>query len=136
MDVFRGTMRVANDVIDTSVAAAGAAGGAAINGVVGGVRGVVDGVQKGLSSGSRSLPAAALTVAAVGAAGLVEWPVLLPVGATVLGVHYLTNRSGGQRRLASSRRVGSRPAAKGSSASRGSTRGTAARSRPARSAQH
>ena len=134
MSVFRGTMRVANDVIETSVAAAGAAGGAAVNGVVGGVRGAVDGVQKGLSSGSRSLPAAALTVAAVGAVGLVEWPVLLPVGATVLGVHYLTNRSGGQRRGTSTRRVGSRPAAK--SASRKSTRGTAARSRPARSAQH
>jgi len=83
MDVFRGTMRVANRTLEASVAAAGAVGGAAVNGVIGGVQGVVGGVQTGLSSGSRSLPAAALTVAAVGAVGLVEWPVLLPVGATV-----------------------------------------------------
>jgi hypothetical protein len=77
---------------------------------------VVGGVQSGLSSGSRSIPAAALTVAAVGAAGLVEWPVLLPVGATLLAVHYLTHRSGSERKRASTRRVGSRSAAKGRSA--------------------
>jgi hypothetical protein len=77
---------------------------------------VVGGVQSGLSSGSGSIPAAALTVAAVGAAGLVEWPVLLPVGATLLGVHYLTHRSGSERKRASTRRVGSRSAAKGRSA--------------------
>src|SRR5690242_11656250 len=112
MDVFRGTMRVANRTLEASVAAAGAVGGAAVQGVVGGV-------QTGLSSGSRSLPAAALTVAAVGAVGLVEWPVLLPVGATVLGVSYLAQRSGGERKRASTRR-GSRPATKRSSAPRGS----------------
>jgi hypothetical protein len=101
--------------------------------VVGGVQGVVGGVQSGLSSGSRSIPAAALTVAAVGWAGLVEWPVLLPVGATVLGAHYLTHRSGGERKRASTRGAGSRSAAKGRSAKR-ATPHTAARSRrPARS---
>lgn len=135
MDVFRRAMHVVSDAVEAGVAAAGAAGGAAVNGVVGGVLGAAEGAQKGLSSGSRSLSAAALTVAAVGTVGLVEWPVLLPVGATILGVHYLTNRSGGQRRRTSSRRVGSRPAAKNRSASRGAARGTAARSRPARSAQ-
>jgi hypothetical protein len=112
-------MRIASRTVDAGVAAAGAVGGAAVNGVVGGVQGVVGGVQSGLSSGSRSIPAAALTVAAVGAAGaagLVEWPVLLPVGATLLGVHYLTHRSGSERKRASTRRVGSRSAAKGRSA--------------------
>jgi hypothetical protein len=136
MNVLRETLRVVSRTVDASVAAAGAVGGAVVNGVVGGVQGVVGGVQSGLSSGSRSIPAAALTVAAVGAAGLVEWPVLLPVGATVLGVHYLTHRSGGEHKRVSTRRGASRSGAKGRSGSRVSTAHTAARSRPARSAQH
>lgn len=134
MDVFRGAMRVASDAVETGVAVAGAAGGAAVNGVIGGIRGAVDGVQSGLSSGSRSTAAAALTVAAVGAVGLVEWPVLLPVGGTVLGVHYLLHRSDGGRKRASTQRVRSRPAAKGRSGSRASTAHKASRSRPVRSA--
>ena len=76
------------------------------------------------SSGSRSIPAAALTVAAVGAAGLVEWPVLLPVGGTVLGVHYLTHRSGGERKRVSTRRGASRSGAKGRALARGHRRHT------------
>ena len=136
MNVLRETLRVANRTVDASVAAAGAVGGAAVNGVVGGVQGAVGGVQSGLSSAGRSIPAAALTVAAVGAAGLVEWPVLLPVGATVLGVHYLTHRSGGEHKRVSPRRGASRSGAKGRSGSRASTAHTAARSRPARSPQH
>ena len=136
MDVVRKTMDVASRTADASVAVAGAVGGAAVNGVVGGVKGMVDGAQSGLSSGRRSIPAAALAVAAVGTAGLVEWPVLLPIGATVLGVHYLTHRSGGERKRASTRRVASRSEAKGNPGSRRSTAHTAARSRPARSAQH
>jgi hypothetical protein len=47
-------------------------------------------------------------VGAAGAAGLVEWPVLLPVGATVLGVYYVTNRpvaSANVRRLGASARA-------------------------------
>ncbi len=134
MDVVRETKHAASRTVDASVAAAGAVGGAAVNGVVGGVRGVVGGVQSGLSSGSRSIPAAALTVAAVGAVGLVEWPVLLPVGAAVLGVHYLTHRSDGER--ASTQRIGPRSKARGRSGSRSSTPHSAARSRPTRSAQH
>jgi hypothetical protein len=136
MDVVRETLGIASRTVDASIAAAGALGGAAVNGVVGGVQGVIGGVRSGLSSGGRSTRAAALTVAAVGAAGLVEWPVLLPVGGMVLGVHYLTHRSGGARKRASTRRVGSRSAAKGRSGSRASTAHTAARSRSARSAQH
>jgi hypothetical protein len=135
MDVVRETLHVARRTVDASVTAAGAVGGAAVNGVVGGVRGAADGVQSGLSNGSRSIPAAALAVAAVGAAGLVEWPVLLPVGATILGVHYLMHRSDDQRKRASTPRAGSRTAAKGRSTKRASTPHTAARSRPARSAR-
>src|ERR1700758_2453053 len=136
MDVVRESLHAAGRRVDAGVAAAGAIGCAAVNGVVGGVQGVVGGVQSGLSSGSRSIPAAALTVAAVGLAGLVEWPGLLPIGATGVGVHYLTHRSGGERKRASTRRAGSRSAAaKGRSAKRASAPHTAARSRPVRSAR-
>ncbi|MGO9511876.1 MAG: hypothetical protein ACLPXZ_32760 [Mycobacterium sp.] len=136
MDLVRETLHVARRTLDAGVAAAGAVGGAAVNGVVGGVQGAIGGVRTGLSTGRRSIPAAALTMAAVGAAGLVEWPVLLPVGGTVLAVHYLAQRSGGDRKRASTRRVAARPAAKGRSGSRKSAPHTAARSRPARPAQH
>lgn len=108
MDVVRNTMRVASDAVEASVAAAGAISGAAVKGAVGGIQGAIVGAQSGLSSGSRSIPAAALTVAAVGAVGLVEWPVLLPVGGTLLGVHYLTHRSNGERKPASNQRRVSR----------------------------
>ena len=135
MAVFRDTLHVASRTVDAGVAAAGAVGGAAVNGVVGGVQGLVGGLRSGLSSGSRSIPAAALTVAAIGLTGLVEWPVLLPIGATVLGVHFLTHRSAGARKRASTRRVARRSGAKGRSGSLASTPHTAARSRPAPSAQ-
>jgi hypothetical protein len=81
----RGLVKVA----DTATAAAGAVSGAAINGVVGGARGAVSGVRHGLSSGSQSSAAAALTIGAIGAAGLVEWPVLVAVGGAALIVHRL-----------------------------------------------
>jgi hypothetical protein len=121
MDVFRKTIQMAADTVEASVAAAGALGGAVVNGVAGGVQGALGGVQSGLRSGSQSIPAAALTVTAVGGAaavGLVEWPVLLPVGGTVLVLHYLTDRSGGARKGAPTRRGASRSrsAAKGRSA--------------------
>ncbi len=133
MDVLRGALHAANRTVDVSVAAAGAVGGAAVYGVIGGAQGVVSGVQSGLRTGSRSIPAAALAVAAVGTAGLVEWPMLLPVSATLLGVHYLRHRSDG----GSTRRVAARSGAKGRSGSRPSRRpNTAARSRPGRSAKH
>ncbi|MEO8816379.1 MAG: hypothetical protein ABI307_05400, partial [Mycobacterium sp.] len=71
--------------------AAGALGGAAVNGVIGGVTGVATGVQRGLGRGSQSTPAAALTLGALGAAGLVEWPLLLVVGGTALVLRQLNH---------------------------------------------
>ncbi|AFM19834.1 hypothetical protein Mycch_5148 [Mycolicibacterium chubuense NBB4] len=87
---FRGVARVA----DATAAAAGAVGGAAINGVVGGLQGAANGARSGLTSGSHSSAAAALTLGVIGAAGLVEWPVLVTVGGTVLVLHQLSQRSG------------------------------------------
>src|SRR6202034_73756 len=77
-------------------AAAGAVGGAAVNGVVGAVTGAAAGVQKGIDSGSHSTPAAALTLGALGVAGIVEWPLLLAVGGGALLLRRLsTSRSNG-----------------------------------------
>ncbi|MBS9535333.1 hypothetical protein KIH27_17240 [Mycobacterium sp. M1] len=73
--------------------AAGALGGAAVNGVIGGVKGVSSGVQRGVSQGSHSTPAAALTLGALGVAGLVEWPVLVAVGGAALVLKQLGSRS-------------------------------------------
>jgi hypothetical protein len=69
---------------DAAVAVAGAASGAVINGVVGGVQGSASGVRDGMRNGSHSTPAAALTFGLLGAAGLVEWPLLVGIGATAL----------------------------------------------------
>lgn len=85
----RGVVKVA----DATTAAAGAVGGAAVNSVVGGLQGAASGAKSGLSSGSHSTAAAALTLGAIGAAGLVEWPVLVAVGGAALVVHQLGRRS-------------------------------------------
>ncbi|WNG87463.1 hypothetical protein C6A87_027635 [Mycobacterium sp. ITM-2016-00317] len=88
---YRGLTKVA----DATTAAAGAVGGAAVSGAVGAVQGVATGVRSGVSSGSRSSAAAALTLGAIGAAGLVEWPVLLTVGGAALVMHQLGHRGDG-----------------------------------------
>src|SRR6476659_9920005 len=93
MDIVSGAVRVVTKAADATTAAAGAVGGAAINGIAGGIQGTASGVRRGLGDGSHSSAAAALTLAAIGAAGLVEWPVLLAVGGTALVVHRLNQRS-------------------------------------------
>jgi hypothetical protein len=94
MNIFRGAVRAVTRSADATVAAAGALSGAAMSGVVGGVQGAVTGAQRGLDSGRHSTPAAVLTLAAIGATGLVEWPVLLLVGGTALAVRQLGQRAG------------------------------------------
>ena len=56
------------------------------------IRKVATGIKNGMDSGSHSTPAAVLTLAAVGSAGLVEWPVLLGVGGTALVLRRLNDR--------------------------------------------
>jgi hypothetical protein len=85
----RGLVKVA----DTTTAAAGAVGGAVVSGAVGGVQGAAAGVRNGLGDGSRSTAAAALTLGAIGAAGLVEWPLVVAVGGAALVVHQLGRRA-------------------------------------------
>jgi hypothetical protein len=97
MGIFGGAARVITRTADVTTAAAGAVSGAAINGVIGGVQGTASGIRNGLSTGSHSTAAAALTLGAIGAAGLVEWPLLLGIGGTALAVHLLSQRSDGKR---------------------------------------
>ena len=93
MNIVKGAVGVVTRTADATAGVAGAVGGAAVTGVLGGVQGTVAGIRNGLSSGSHSTPAAVLTLAAIGASGLVEWPVLLGVGGTALLVRQLNQRS-------------------------------------------
>ncbi|MGE5695941.1 MAG: hypothetical protein ACM4D3_12120 [Candidatus Sericytochromatia bacterium] len=133
MDIARGALRVVTRTADATTAAAGAVGGAAINGVIGGLQGAVSGIRNGLDSGSHSMPAAAFTLGAIGAAGLVEWPLLLTIGGTALVIHQLGRRSENQPALASVTPVkpaGPRKAApRKSTASRTSARKTGSAAR-------
>jgi len=86
--------RVVRGVADATTTVAGAVGGGVIGGVTGGIRGTAEGVRDGIRAGSSSTPTAVLTMAAVGAAGLVEWPVILAVGGTALVLHEWDRKSG------------------------------------------
>ena len=90
MNALQGAARLVGRSAETVMTTAGAVGGAVSNGVVEGLRGAVQGAKSGLAEGPQSTPAAVLAFAAVGAAGLVEWPVVLGVGATALVLRRLT----------------------------------------------
>ena len=96
MNVINGAVRAITNTAEATTAAAGAIGGAAVNGAIGAVQGTVAGVKTGASSGSQSTPAAALTLAAIGVTGLIDWPVLLGLGGAALVVHQLNQRAEGQ----------------------------------------
>ena len=131
MNIVSGIVQAVGRTADATTAAAGAVGGAAINGVVGGIKGAGAGVRAGLREGSRSSAAAAITLAAVGTAGLVDWPVLLTLGGATLVLHELNQRThDGQTQVHTNGQnsQGRRPA---TNRSNGSARRTAAKS-PAR----
>jgi hypothetical protein len=102
MNIVRGATRVVTQTANATTAAAGAVGGAAVNGIVGGVQGTAAGIRNGLNSGSHSTPAALLTLGAIGATGLVEWPVVLTIGGTALLVRQFTHHDGGDTATATS----------------------------------
>lgn len=88
---FRTVGRTLSRAATATTAAAGAVGGATVNGIVGGVKGAAEGIQQGIGTGSKSTPAAALAIGAIGAAGLIEWPILLAVGGGALLLRKLNN---------------------------------------------
>jgi hypothetical protein len=87
----RGVVRTA----DATTATAGALGGAVLTGAIGAVKGAAAGVRNGVKDGGNSSVAAVLTLAAIGAAGLVEWPLVLGVGGAALLIHKLGHRDDG-----------------------------------------
>jgi hypothetical protein len=138
VNVIQGAVRVVARSAEATAAAAGAIGGAAVNGAIGGMQGTLNGIKSGVSDGSHSTPAAALTLAAIGATGLVEWPIVLGVGGTALVVRRLAQRSDGQpvpnlKAVPDSRQqVAAKPATKRSTAAKTTkapARKTAARRR-------
>lgn len=94
MDVVGGARRGIVRVADATTATAGAIGGAVVTGAIGAVEGAAAGVKNGVAGGGRSSLAAALTLAAVGVTGLVEWPILA-VGGAALVIHELGHRGNG-----------------------------------------
>src|ERR1700687_1791307 len=99
MSILQGAFHVVRQTADATTAGAGAVGGAAVSGVVGGIQGTATGVRNGVRSGSHSTPAAALTLAALGAAGLGELPVVVGGGGPALLLRQLTHRSDAQQKL-------------------------------------
>jgi hypothetical protein len=128
VNIVSGALQAVGRTADAATATAGAIGGAAVDGVIGGIKGAGSGIYSGLRQGSHSTVAAAMTVAAIGATGLVEWPVLLTVGGAVLVVHEISQRARAGHKADPSP---SQPAAKSSGSTRArkaTTRPTAARS--------
>jgi hypothetical protein len=80
MSMVSEATRVVTGAASVPTSAVGAVGGGVVGGVNGGIRGAVGGVRDGMRAGSKSTPTAVLTLAAMGAAGLVEWPILLGFG--------------------------------------------------------
>ncbi|MGW5149841.1 hypothetical protein [Rhodococcus koreensis] len=89
MGIVQGTTRLVTGAGEVVTATAGAVGGAAVGAVAGSLRGAAGGVREGVKVGSHSTPAAVLTMGAIGAAGLVEWPIVLGAGGTALVLHQL-----------------------------------------------
>jgi hypothetical protein len=92
---LRGVSQTVGRAATAATMAAGAVGGAAVNGVAGAVTGAAAGVRQGIGSGTHSTPAAVLTLGALGAAGLVEWPVVLVVGGGALLLRQLNHSQAG-----------------------------------------
>ncbi len=86
------TRRAGKDATVAVMGATAAVTGAAYGAATGAVDGAIRGAGQALGSGPRATPAAALAVAAVGAAGLVEWPVLLLASGTALVVRQLRHK--------------------------------------------
>jgi hypothetical protein len=92
MSIVRDARRVVVRTADAATAVVGAVGGAAVTGVIGAVEGTAAGVRNGLRNGSHSTTTAALTLAAIGVAGVVDWPILVAVGGGALAIHQLSRR--------------------------------------------
>lgn len=89
MNILNGTAWVLTGAGEAAAATVGAVGGAAVGSVGGSIRGAVEGAVHGAQYGRRSTPAALATMGALGAAGVVEWPIVLAAGGTALVLRQL-----------------------------------------------
>jgi len=96
--VIAATTSAAGAVTAATTSVAGATGGAALGAGLGAVRGAADGLRDGAERGSRSAPAAALTVTALTVTGILDWPLVLAAGGTAILVNRLTQTPGEQPR--------------------------------------
>ncbi len=104
MSMVSEATRVVTGAASVTTSAVGAVGGGLLGGVNGGIRGAVGGVRDGMRAGSKSTPTAVLTLAAMGAAGVVEWPILLGVGGAAV-VLQQWDRHDGEREAGGSKEV-------------------------------
>ncbi|MFD7008447.1 hypothetical protein [Rhodococcus jostii] len=84
MNLVSGTARAVAGAGEAATATLGAIGGAAVGGLVGSITGAATGAAEGARRGTHSTPAAVLTMGAVAATGVVQWPIVAAVGGTVL----------------------------------------------------
>ena len=89
MGLLSGTLRAGEDAAAAVTGTAGAVAGAVAAGVIGGVSACPSQV-----AGGTEAPAAVLTLAGLGAAGLVAGPILLLVGGTALVLPPTTKQPG------------------------------------------
>jgi hypothetical protein len=91
MRPFRTPIRAIEDTAAVIAGTAGAVAGATAGAAVGGLGGAYRGAKEGIGIGARSTPAALVTLAAIGAAGLIDWPILLAGGSATLLLRQLRN---------------------------------------------
>jgi hypothetical protein len=89
-------------------------------------------VQRGIGKGSHSVPAAALTLGALGATGLIEWPLVLAIGGGALILRQLNNGHSDGSHKASVTPVRAVPTKSTSSARSSGPRKSPAKKTPAR----
>lgn len=95
MDVVGGAKRGVVRTADATTSTVGALGGAVVTGAIGAVEGAAAGIRNGIKGGGNSSVATVLTLAAIGAVGLVEWPLVVGVGGAALLIHKLGHRREG-----------------------------------------
>ena len=98
MNLVSGAARVATGAGEAATATLGAIGGAAVGGLVGSMKGAATGASEGARRGSQSTPAAVLTMGAVAATGVVQWPIVAAVGGTALVLEQLKPRTSPQNK--------------------------------------
>ena len=98
--IVRGIGDLATSAVGAVAGAATSTAGAVSGGAVGGGLGALSGVARGLTRGAaagatrgrHSTAATVITLTAVGAAGLVDWPILLATGGAAIILDKAINR--------------------------------------------